>query len=80
MTPDEDMALKFAVVALRNALLKRAVLSQAEIDAEVGDIFAKIAIDETLGSTLLEGSGLDFAKVERYARTILHPGYREEQL
>jgi hypothetical protein len=36
MTPDEDMALKFAVVALRNALLKRAVLSQAEIDVELG--------------------------------------------
>jgi hypothetical protein len=79
MTPDEDMALKFAVVALRNALLKRAVLSQAEIDVELGDIFAKIAIDKTLGSTLLEGSGLNFAKVEHYARTILHPGYREEQ-
>jgi hypothetical protein len=69
MTPDEDMALKFAVVALRNALLKRAVLSQAEIDVELGDIFAKIAIDKTLGSTLLEGSGLNFAKVEHYART-----------
>jgi|GraSoiStandDraft_36_1057302.scaffolds.fasta_scaffold171104_1 hypothetical protein len=67
MTPDEDMALKFAVVALRNALLKRAVLSQAEIDVELGDIFAKIAIDKTLGSTLLEGSGLNFAKVEHYA-------------
>src|SRR3977135_1694702 len=61
MTPDEDMALKFAVVALRNALLKRAVLSQADIDVELGDIFAKIAIDKTLvqhsskalGSTLL---------------------------
>ena len=74
MTPDEDMALKFAVVALRNALLKRAVLSQPEIDVELGDIFAKIAIDKTL-----EGSGLNFAKVEHYARTILHPGYREEQ-
>jgi hypothetical protein len=59
MTPDEDMALKFAVVALRYALLKRAVLSQAEIDVELGDIFAKIAIDKTLGSTLLEGSGLN---------------------
>jgi len=57
MTPDEDMALKFAVVALRTALLKRAVLSHAEIDVELGDIFAKIAIDKTLGSTLLEGSG-----------------------
>jgi hypothetical protein len=71
MTPDQDMALKFAVVALRNALLKRAVLSQAEIDVELGDIFAKIAIDKTLGSTLLESSGLNFAKVEHYARTIL---------
>jgi Trp operon repressor len=79
MTPDEDMALKFAVVALRNALLKRSVLSQAEMDVELGDIFAKIAIDKTLGSTLLKDSGLNFAKVEHYARTILHPGYREEQ-
>jgi hypothetical protein len=79
MTPDEDMALKFSVVALRNALLSRAILSQAEIDAEVGDIFAKIAIDKTLGSALLEGSGLNWAKVEHYARTLLHPGYREER-
>ena len=54
-------------------------IHQAEIDVELGDIFAKIAIDKTLGSTLLKDSGLNFAKVEHYARTILHPGYREEQ-
>jgi hypothetical protein len=45
----------------------------------VGGIFAKIAIDKTLGSALLESSGLNWAKVEHYARTLLHPGYREER-
>ena len=79
MDAEQEMGVMFAVTALRNALLAKGTLSQAEIDHEVGDIFAKMALDKTLGANLNVLNRIDMAQVEYWVRTILHPGYREEQ-
>jgi hypothetical protein len=80
MDHNDSMAIKFAVTALRNALLAKRALSQEEIDHAVGDIFAKIALDQTLGGRTELLRGLDVPRIERTVRGILHPGgYREDR-
>ena len=64
--------------ALRNTLLSKKILSQEEIDPAVRDIFAKIALDKTLGARtdLLNAFGVP--KIDRAGRAMLHPyAYRE---
>ena len=78
MDADQEMGVMFAIMAMRNALLTKGVLSQPEIDQAVGEIFARMALDKALGANLSLLNSLDAAKVEHWVRTILHPGYREE--
>jgi hypothetical protein len=78
MDNNEMMATRLAVTALRNALLAKKVLSQEEIDHAVGDIFAKIALDKTLGARTELLNAFDVPKIERGVRAMLHPGgYRD---
>ena len=80
MDHNDAMAIKFAVTALRNALLTKRVLSQGEIDHAVGDIFAKIALDKTLGARTELLQAFDVPRIERTVRGILHPGgYLEDR-
>jgi hypothetical protein len=78
MDNNDMMATRLATTALRNALLAKKVLSQEEIDHAVGDIFAKIALDKTLGARTALFNAFDVPKIELAVRAMLHPGgYRE---
>jgi hypothetical protein len=55
-------------------LLAKKVVSQEEIDHAVGDIFAKIALDKTLGTRTELLNAFDVLKIERAVRAMLHPG------
>jgi hypothetical protein len=80
MDNNDMMAVRLAITALRNALLSKKVLSQEEIDHAVGDLFAKIALDKTLGARTELLQAFDVPKIERAVRAMLHPGgYREDR-
>jgi hypothetical protein len=80
MDNNDMMATRLAVTALRNALLAKKIVSQEEIDHAVGDIFAKIALDKTLGARTELLDAFDVPKIERAVRAMLHPGgYRENR-
>jgi hypothetical protein len=65
LTPDEEARL------LRNALLRRGALAQADIDHEVGEIFGRMALDKALGARSELLSSYDMTQVERVVRGML---------
>jgi hypothetical protein len=75
---NEEIGVMFAITALRNALLGRGVLTQEDINHAVGEIFAKMALDKTVGARKEILSLMDVATVEKVTRNILHPGWQNE--
>jgi hypothetical protein len=75
---NEEMGVMFAITALRNALLGRGVLTQEDIDHAVGEIFAKMALDKTLGARKELLALMDVPTIEKVTRNILHPGWENE--
>lgn len=74
MDHNDAMAIKLAITALRNALLTKGALSQADVDHAVAEIFAKIDLDKTLGARTELLQAFDVYKIERAVLSMLHPG------
>lgn len=71
MDHNTEMGVMRAVTALRNALLHNGALAQADIDHEVGEIFARMALDKALGARTELLGGFDVGKVELIVRGLL---------
>jgi hypothetical protein len=71
MDHNTEMGVMLAVTALRNALLRRDALTQADIDHEVGEIFGRMALDKALGARTELLGAYDMTKVERVVREML---------
>ena len=61
MDQNREMGVMLAIAGVRNTLLRRGLLPQADPDHEVGEIFARMVLDKALGARQELLGGLDVA-------------------